>query len=189
MLNVSFLFVLFLSFARVALSVYFVVNTPSKGDKWVNDQVNYVTWTIGRNDQNPVSVFDLELVRLSAEGINYIAKNVPVGAPGLPLELHDVPAGDDYFLVFINSTHGLEYAMSNQFTILSDGSDNGTSIKTPSTKKGQSLLATVTVNGPPNPTNPFIHTFAPTSGSPRTIKISSISAIMVGSVVAAITAL
>ena len=68
--------------------------------------------------------------------------------------LNDIPAGDDYYLLYVNSTHGVMYATSPKFSILdssSDSSSNGT------TATGSS--PTVTISGAPNPTAQFATTF------------------------------
>ena len=89
---------------------------------------------------------------------------VPSLAPNLPIFLQDVPAGDDYYLMLINSTHGVMYSLSSRFSILPapQNSTNTSAIVQP--PSNQQLLATVTVSGAPNPTASFAYTFPPTSG-------------------------
>ncbi|KAF8584397.1 hypothetical protein K439DRAFT_1142240 [Ramaria rubella] len=140
---------------------YFIINQPAKGSQWVNGQTNYATWTQGIGQG--IDIFDVELARLSTDGLLFVAKNVPSNAPSLPIMLTDVPPADDYFLLFINSTHGLMYSMSQRFSVVSAGQNSST--KPPATSKGQQLLATVSLSGSPNPTSSFAYTFAPTSGS------------------------
>ena len=65
--------------------------------------------------------------------------------------LQDVPTGEDYYLLFIDSVHGVMYGSSPRFAIASSG--NGT---TPTAASG---AATVTVSGGPNPTVGFATTF------------------------------
>lgn len=70
------------------------------------------------------------------------------------IQLQDVPPGDDYFLLFLNSTHGVMYGTSPRFTVLpAGGTSNGTTTTNPK-------AATVTVSGAPNPTQAFATTFA-----------------------------
>jgi hypothetical protein len=75
--------------------------------------------------------------------------------------LDSVPAGDDYYVLFIDSTHGNMYSISERFSILSAGSTPssgavGTAVPTAST---------VTLKGGPNPTAQFAYTFAGISGA------------------------
>jgi len=142
---------------------YFIINQPTKGSKWVNGVTNYASWTQGVGQG--IDVFDVELARLSTDGLLFVARNVPSNAPSLPITLTDVPAADDYFLLFINSTHGVMYAMSQRFSILSAGQTSNSSTSQPQAGKGQQLLATVSVSGSPNPTSSFAYTFAPSSGA------------------------
>ncbi|GJJ09065.1 hypothetical protein Clacol_003287 [Clathrus columnatus] len=129
---------------------YFVINEPSKSIQWGNNITNYATWTIDAS--NEISVFDVELGRLSTDGLQFIARNVPISAPGLPIMLQDVPSGDDYYLIFLNVTHGVVYSVSQRFSILSSGNSLSNPSKAPSVKKRNQALATVTVSGAPNPT-------------------------------------
>jgi len=109
-------------------------------------------------------MFDVELARLGTDGLLYVALNVPIKAAKLPLVLQDVPAADDYFLIFLNSTHGAVYSISQRFSILpASGSSNSST-----TPKGQ-FIASVTVSGSPNPTSSFAYTFAPTSDATTTL--------------------
>lgn len=72
----------------------------------------------------------------------------------LNILLQDVPPGNDYFLIFMNSTHGVMHATSPRFTVLPASSP---------AKAGQPTAIpdapTVTVSGAPNPTQPFATTF------------------------------
>jgi hypothetical protein len=75
-----------------------------------------------------------------------------------------VPPGDDYFLLFINSTHGVMHATSPRFSILPAGSTSNSSATT------NPKAATVTVSGAPNPTQAFATTFAiATNGASRLV--------------------
>jgi len=68
----------------------------------------------------------------------------------------DVPAGDDYFLLFLNSTHGLMYGNSPKFSIVASSSN--------ASSHAVSGKPTVTISGAPNPTAAFVTTFPPTNG-------------------------
>ena len=104
---------------------------------------------------------------------------MPSYASSLPIALQDVPAGDDYYLAFINSTHGLMQAISPRFTILpADQTPNDTS---PS--PGKQLLATVTMSGAPNPTANFAYTFPAMSSARKAWSVCGTGAALIGVVV------
>ncbi|KDQ56128.1 hypothetical protein JAAARDRAFT_133074, partial [Jaapia argillacea MUCL 33604] len=126
---------------------YFEITSPTNGTQWVNGATNPVTWVKGVNDGIPS--FDIELARLSTDGLIYIAKNVPATSTSINVALSNVPLADDYFLVFLNSTHGVGYVVSDQFAIVASASS------TPSPVAGE----TVTVTSGPNPTQSFATTF------------------------------
>ncbi|KAF7295195.1 hypothetical protein MIND_01058300 [Mycena indigotica] len=135
-------------------SGYFVVTSPSLNDQWVNGETHQVSWSKGAKDG--VTSFDIEMSQLSATGLTLIAKNVPSSdgdQKSINILLQDVPPGNDYFLLFLNSTHGVMHGTSPRFTILPAGS-NGNISSTTNPK-----AATVTVSGSPNPTQAFATTF------------------------------
>ena len=74
----------------------------------------------------------------------------------LNMRLINVPPGDDYFLLFVNSTHGLMYATSNRFTILAPSTSPNSS-----QPSAVGTSPTITVNGGPDPTKLFGTTFPP----------------------------
>lgn len=78
---------------------------------------------------------------------------VPASNLSLNILLQDFPTGDDYFLLFMNSTHGAMYATSSRFSVVSQ-------VSGPSGAKPISGVETVTVSGAPNPTRLFATTFA-----------------------------
>ena len=80
---------------------------------------------------------------------------VPAPPGAINILFEDVPPGDDYFLLFINSTIGQMYAISSTFTILA--ADTTPSVSPPSPAGG---VPTVTVSGTPNPSPLFATTFA-----------------------------
>ncbi|KAI0369542.1 hypothetical protein BV20DRAFT_946060, partial [Pilatotrama ljubarskyi] len=133
---------------------YFVISQPSKGTQWSNNAVNPVSWTKGLLDG--INSVDIELARLSQDGLIFVARDVPAsGSTGaLNLFLQDIPAGDDYYLLFLNSTHGVMYASSQRFAI--GDANNGTAAS-------PANAPTVTVSGGPNPTAVFATTFPPSA--------------------------
>ena len=85
---------------------------------------------------------------------------VPAPPGAINVFITDVPPGDDYFLLFINSTIGLMVGISNQFSILA--ASTTPSVTPPSPAGG---VPTVTVSGAPNLTEPlFATTFATLPG-------------------------
>ncbi|KAF9817403.1 hypothetical protein IEO21_03457 [Rhodonia placenta] len=132
---------------------YWAVNSPTTGVEWVNGQTNLLSWTKGLLDG--IDEFDVEMQRLSVAGLTYIAHNVPASMSSLNVYLQDVPAADDYYVMFVNSTHGILYASSPSFAIAN--TSNG------STTTPASGVPTVTISGAPNPTDLFATTFAGSS--------------------------
>jgi len=131
-------------------SAYFIITEPTSSSVWVNGAVNLISWTKGLMDG--VDTFDVEMTRLSQDGLTFVARDVPTTTGNsLNILLQDIPTADDYFLVFINSTHGVLYSTSPRFTIA-----NSSSSSQPS---ADSSAPTVTVSGTPNPTNAFATTF------------------------------
>ncbi|KAJ7929380.1 hypothetical protein B0H13DRAFT_1965087 [Mycena leptocephala] len=132
-----------------------MVTAPKLNDQWANGEARMVSWTKGANDG--VTSFDIEMSRLSTDGLTLIAKNVPSAESSqksINILLQDVPPGDDYFLLFLNSTHGVMHATSQRFSVLPAGSSSNSSSAT------NPKAATVTVSGAPNPTQAFATTFA-----------------------------
>lgn len=150
---------------------YFLIDEPSTSIQWGNNATNYITWTIDAGKE--ISVFDVELGRLSTDGLYFIARNVPINAPVLPIVLENVPPGDDYYVIFLNVTHGLVYSVSQRFSVLQSGQPFTDPSRAPSTNKRNELLATVTVSGIPNPTTSFLHTFAAISRGDRIMATNS----------------
>ncbi|TFK64510.1 hypothetical protein BDN72DRAFT_263867 [Pluteus cervinus] len=157
----SSLFFLFSALAISPSSGYFVINDPQLGTQWSNGQDNLATWEKGVLDGIPY--FDIEMARLSQDGLTYVASNVPATTSSLNIHLQDVPPGDDYFLVFLNSTAGIMHSTSKRFTILSSSSPTSSSSSTttpPPLPNPNPNAPTVTISGSPNPTQPFATTFA-----------------------------
>lgn len=131
---------------------YFIIDEPHRDTQWVNNQANLIQWKKGLLDG--IEGFDIEMARLTVDGLTLVAKNVPAQQNSLNIFLQDTQPGDDYFLIFLNSTHGVMHATSPRFTVLAAGSNP--------TNKGlspNSAAPTVTVSGTPNPTKAFATTF------------------------------
>ncbi|KAJ6513817.1 hypothetical protein C8R47DRAFT_1091960 [Mycena vitilis] len=161
-------------------SAYFMVTAPKLNDQWANGDTRMVSWTKGAKDG--ITSFDIEMSRLSTDGLTLIAKNVPSAdssQKSLNIMLQDVPPGDDYFLLFLNSTHGVMYATSPRFSVLAAGASSNVSSGT------NPKAATVTVSGAPNPTQAFATTFPlATSDASRLVQRTQWG-VMIGSVLCA----
>jgi hypothetical protein len=131
---------------------YFLIDEPHRDTQWVNNQANLIQWRKGLLDG--VNGFDVEMARLSTDGLTLVAKNVPAQQQSLNIFLQGVQPGDDYFLVFMNSTHGVMHATSPRFTILAAGGTPSNTGLSPNT-----AVPTVTVSGAPDPTKAFVTTF------------------------------
>ncbi|PFH48194.1 hypothetical protein AMATHDRAFT_150478, partial [Amanita thiersii Skay4041] len=136
-------------------SAYWIVSEPTRGTKWKNGAVNLIQWEKGRLDG--VEFFDIEMARLNDNGLTLIARGVPAKQTSLNVMLQDVPPGDDYFILFINATHGVMHGTSERFTILSTSDSSSSSVTTPAPDKSS---PTITISGAPDPTKPFATTLA-----------------------------
>lgn len=151
-----------LGFLAVQTSGYFIIDEPAAKQEWVNNAANLVSWSKGLLDG--IGGFDVEMARMSTDGLTLVARNVPAKPPQLNIMLQNVPAGDDYFLIFLNSTHGTMYATSHRFSILAANASPSSSPPSPAAN-----VPTVTISGSPNPTQQFATTFpALASGAWRT---------------------
>lgn len=84
---------------------------------------------------------------------------MPASYTTLNIYFDSVPTGDDYYMTFMNHTHGAIHAVSPKFSIVDTVSaDKGTQ---PGPIAG---APTVTVSGSPNPTATFATAF-PDTGS------------------------
>ena len=153
---------------------YFVITAPAAQSQWQNNVANLVSWEKGVLDD--VYGFDVEMARMSTDGLTLVARNVPATQKRLNILLQDIPAGDDYFLIFINSTHGVMHATSSKFTVLASSATPST---TPPSPAGG--VPTVTISGTPNPTQQFATTFpAIASGGLRSVLgVAQVNALMV----------
>jgi hypothetical protein len=140
-------------------SAYFIITEPTPSTVWVNGAANLISWSKGLLDG--VNTFDIEMTRLSQDGLTFVARDVPTTTGNsLNVLLQDIPAADDYFLLFINSTHGIMYSTSSRFTILNATDSSSANSSQPSPNPS---APTVTVSGSPNPTNAFATTFPPSA--------------------------
>ncbi|KAF8904247.1 hypothetical protein CPB85DRAFT_1190916, partial [Mucidula mucida] len=134
-------------------AAYFMVKEPTESTQWQNGAYNLLEWDKGVADG--IEFFDVELTRLGSNGLLYGAMNVACknySPKSLKVYLEDVPTGDDYFVLLINSTHGVVHALSPRFSIVNASTTVSASTDT--------SLATFTISGSPDPTRDFATTFA-----------------------------
>lgn len=137
---------------------YLKIKTPSPTTPWLVGQANPITWISAHEG---VTQFDVELARLKTDGLLFVARNVSTAWNSLNVMLDSVPAGDDYYVLFIDSIHGNMYSISERFSILSAGNTpTAGAVGTP-----LPTASTVTLKGGPNPTAQFAYTFAGVSGA------------------------
>ncbi|KAF8637728.1 hypothetical protein AX17_002616 [Amanita inopinata Kibby_2008] len=155
---------------------YFWVSEPNRDTLWQNGGVQLLAWQKGKLDG--INSFDIEMARLSDTGLTFVAKGVSSKQKSLNIMLQDVPPGDDYFVLFLNSTHGVTHGISSRFTVLSS-SDSSKSNSPPP----DSSAPTVTVSGTPDPTRGFATTFPAAAngdvcgwGRPWRIQLGAVSA-------------
>ncbi|KAH9957114.1 hypothetical protein BC827DRAFT_1138482, partial [Russula dissimulans] len=142
----------------------FEITYPTKGAQVAMDTVFPLQWTKGLKDN--IHYVDIELVRLSEDGLFLVALNASASSNGINLYLDSVPADDDYYVVLLDSIHGIVYAKSQAFSIV-----NGTSNS--STPQPLASKPTVTITGTPNPTAQFATTFPVSSNGVRPWRPSS----------------
>ncbi|KIJ19167.1 hypothetical protein PAXINDRAFT_166998 [Paxillus involutus ATCC 200175] len=147
---------LLLSLLTLVHAQYFVVNQPGASSFWATDSPYPVTWTKGLLDG--IDTFDVELIRLFEDGLYLVAMDVPSTSKTLNVLLQDVPAGDDYFLLCLNSTHGITYSVSSRFSVTNSSSGH-------SNPSPDASAPTVTVSGAPNPLKQFAATLGPSNGA------------------------
>ncbi|KAG9088893.1 hypothetical protein FRC07_012454 [Ceratobasidium sp. 392] len=141
--------------AFAGIPSYFKIKTPSPSTPWLVGQANPITW---QSAQEGVTQFDVELARLKTDGLLFVARNVSTSWNNLNVMLDSVPAGDDYYVLFIDATHGNMYSISDRFSILAAGSSGNVNPPVPT-------ASTVTLKGGPHPTAQFAFTFAGDSGA------------------------
>ncbi|TEB22157.1 hypothetical protein FA13DRAFT_1521609 [Coprinellus micaceus] len=137
-----------------SVSAYFLVTYPTRAAQWAQGTTHQLTWEKGLLDG--VEGYDVELTRMSRDELVLVARNVPAKPPALNVYLDNLPAGDDYVFVFINSTHGVLQGTSARFEILGAGKGASSDQPTP-TKVDNAFTASVTRGA--NPTAFFATTF------------------------------
>ncbi|EKM52234.1 uncharacterized protein PHACADRAFT_260468 [Phanerochaete carnosa HHB-10118-sp] len=143
---------LLLAWCLPAVQGYFIITQPAAGTQWANGAANLVTWTKGVGDG--IDGVDIEMSRMSVDGLFFVAKDAPTKPGAINIVLQDIPPANDYYLLFLNSTSGNMFATSSKFSI---GSTTNSSATTATS------APTVTVSGSPNPTAVFATTFPPNS--------------------------
>ncbi|KAG8902104.1 hypothetical protein FRB99_004831 [Tulasnella sp. 403] len=134
---------------------YFHITRPAAGDQWTQGQAHAANWVHAVDN---IDIVDVELARMSTSGLLLAAREVPTRWGSLNLLLGDVPPGDDYYLVFLNVTHGVVYSVSQKFTILPP---DGTSANSTTQVAADPSKPTVTVTGAPGPLMSFAATYGP----------------------------
>ncbi|CAE6442996.1 unnamed protein product [Rhizoctonia solani] len=131
---------------------YLKIKTPGSHHPWQVGQSNGLSWVSAFEG---VTQFDIELARLKTDGLLFVARNVSTSWNTLNVHLDSVPTGDDYYVLFVDSTHGNVYSMSERFSILGAGSTpTAGTVATPSSGANQ-----VSLSGGPHPTAQFAYTF------------------------------
>lgn len=54
-------------------TAYFVITAPTQDTQWVNGAANRVTWSKGVQDG--IDEFDVELSRMTSDGLTFVARN------------------------------------------------------------------------------------------------------------------
>ncbi|KAF8729786.1 hypothetical protein AX14_006035 [Amanita brunnescens Koide BX004] len=138
------------AFFALQTGAYFTFSQPTLNTKWQNNDVNELSWTKGKLDG--VDTFDIEFTRMSVNGNWEVAKGLSGQQTSLNVMIQNLPSGNDYFAIFLNSTGGIVYAVSPRFTVLSP-------TNTSSSSSQANGAPTVTISGSPNPTQQFATTF------------------------------
>jgi hypothetical protein len=99
---------------------------------------------------------------MSIHLLTLLSLSVSATGSSLNVFLQGAPPADDYFLLFLNSTHGIMYSTSSRFTILAANAAVNGSHPSPDPSS-----PTVTVSGSPNPTMAFATTFPPSANGVR----------------------
>jgi len=161
--STHFLLIFTLVFSLLSsVHAYFIVNQPGSSTLWANGSPYPLQWTKGLNDG--IGSFDLEIARLSQDGLYLIAQNVPTTHNTLNILMQDVPEGDDYFVVCLNSVSGVIYSVSSRFSI------TNSSVQNP---YPDSSVPTVTISGAPSPTSNFATTLGPPVNGARSLLFSA----------------
>jgi len=142
---------------------YFYITKPAAGDQWTQGSAHAASWI---HAVDGVDIVDVELARMGSSGLIFAAREVPTSWGSLNLLLNDVPPGNDYYLVFLNVTHGLVYSISEKFTILPSTS---TSANSSAQVAPNPTKPTVTITSGPGPLQTFEATFGPQAAGARSV--------------------
>jgi len=148
----------FLALLPLSLAIgptYFYITKPAASDQWSQGAAHAVNWIHAQDD---IDTIDIELARMSTSGLLFAAREVPTKWGSINVLLGNVPAGDDYYFIFLNVTHGAVYSISPQFSVLDTSASSAnatTEVANDPTKP------TVTVTGAPGPLQTFGATFGP----------------------------
>ncbi|OCF31303.1 hypothetical protein I317_02207 [Kwoniella heveanensis CBS 569] len=156
-MKLSLLLLPFLPLVLSISSIYWPVTHPSATYPWVLGQKNLVAWTTGGG--TGIDSFDIQLHNFNSSimiGFIPIALRVPMerlptGKKNYGGEIEvdlnvQLPTGDGFFLIFMNTYHGEVYSKSPKFSIYSSTPDNYTEPDLPT------ATVTATVTTIPNPT-------------------------------------
>jgi len=139
---------------------YFNIIQPTLNANWTNSGLNVIKWVSAKEG---VLTVDMQLVRLTVDGILPIAAGIPTSWGGFNVVLQDTPPGDDYFILLLDSGDTTMYSLSSRFSI------STTASAAPASSALPSPVATATVSGAPNPTMQFAATY----GVSGAVKLSS----------------
>jgi len=88
---------------------------------------------------------------VSCSTISNVPSTVPVSLGSLNVHIRGLPTADDYYVLFMNTSTGTTYSISNKFTITNSSSAaNG---------GGTSNTPTASIEGAPSPTETWALTF------------------------------
>ncbi|ORY31448.1 hypothetical protein BCR39DRAFT_526817 [Naematelia encephala] len=144
------------SFAGTVSTIYWPISSPDTNNPWIVGQKNLLAWKTGGG--SGVESFDIQLHNWNKtimNGFIPIALRVPMerlptgrhnygGEIEVDLDL-DMPTGEGFSLIFMNTLHGQVYTKSKPFSILASTPDNYTSPDLPT------ATVTATITTLPNP--------------------------------------
>ncbi|AAW43128.1 hypothetical protein CNBD4010 [Cryptococcus deneoformans B-3501A] len=138
-------------------TIYWPVSNPDPSNPWVIGEKNLLAWTTGSG--TGVQSFDVQLHNSNRSvmvGFLPIALRVPMerlpsGYKNYGGEMEvdlgsNIPTGDGFYLLFMNTYHGEVYAKSKKFSIYASTPANFTSADLPT------ATVTATLSEAPNPT-------------------------------------
>jgi len=150
----AFLYLTQLCVVLASTPSYFYVTAPTLNASWTNNGLNVVKWVSAKEG---IAKVDMQLVRLSVDGVLPIAQAIPTSWGGLNIVLQDTPEGNDYFILLLDSGGSTIYSLSQRFSISKGASPASNGLPSP--------VPTATVSGAPNPTMQFAATYGASSAS------------------------